>query len=86
MSLSAKGRVLTDSYKKKISDSRLGSKLSNETRAKISATTAPLIGVPVIVKNINTNVEIEYINLTEAAKAIGVSRTAVKKALFQVKY
>ena len=34
-----------------------------------------------LAKNINTGQETEYINLTEAAKAIGVSRTAVKKAL-----
>ena len=48
---------------------------------RISAATTSQIGIPVVVKNINTNEETEYINLTEAAKAIGVSRTAVKKAL-----
>lgn len=35
----------------------------------------------VVVKNINTNEEIEYLSLTDAAKALSVSRTAVKKAL-----
>ena len=34
-----------------------------------------------MVKNIVTGVEVEYENLTKAASAIGVSRTAVKKAL-----
>jgi trimethylamine:corrinoid methyltransferase-like protein len=75
------GRVLSDAEKSKISASRKKIKFSAETRAKISATTSSLIGVPVIVKNIHTNLETEYINLTETAKAIGVSRTAVKKAL-----
>lgn len=60
---------------------RLGIKVSEESRAKISAAKTALIGIPVVVKNINTNEEIEYINLTDAAKATGVSRTAVKKAL-----
>jgi len=36
-----------------------------------------LIGVSVIVKNINTQVETEYKSLTEAVEAINVSRTAV---------
>lgn len=35
----------------------------------------------VLVKNINTQEETEYKTLTEAAEAIGVSRTAVSKAL-----
>lgn len=81
LSLSAIGRILTEQDKKKISNSRKGQKLSDETRAKISASTASLIGVPVIIKNIETNLEVEYTTLTEAAKYLGVSRTAVKKAL-----
>lgn len=85
LSLAAIGRTLTKEDKIKISNSRQGIKLSDETRAKISATIASLIGVPVIVKNISTNEEIEYVSLTEAAKAIGVSRTAVKKALISEK-
>lgn len=60
---------------------RLGYKVSQETRLKNSLATTALIGIPVVVKNINTGQETEYINLTEAAKALGVSRTAVKKAL-----
>lgn len=81
LSVAATGRILTESERQKISDSRKGIKLSDETRTRISASTTALIGIPVIVKNIDINEEIEYINLTEAAKAIGVSRTAVKKAL-----
>lgn len=60
---------------------RLGFKVSEETRKKNSAATTALLGIPVVVKNVNTGEETEYVNLTEAAKAIGVSRTAVKKAL-----
>ncbi len=56
-------------------------KHSEKSLAKMSAATTALIGIPVIVKNIKTNEKFEYINLTEAAKAIGVSRTAFKKAL-----
>jgi len=44
-------------------------------------TITALIGVPVIVKNLNTNEELEFSNLTEAGKYIGVSRTAVRKYL-----
>jgi len=82
LSLAATGRVLTEEDKKKISNARKGIKLSDETRAKISATTIALIGVAVTVKNLDTDQESEYVSLTEAAKAIGVSRTAVKKALY----
>jgi group I intron endonuclease len=81
LSLAATGRILTESDKTKISVARKGIKLSDETRAKISAATIALIGVSVTVKNVNTNIELEYASLTDAAKAIGVSRTAVRKAL-----
>jgi group I intron endonuclease len=81
LSLAATGRILTKEAKKKISSSRQGIKLSDVTRAKLSAAATTLIGVPVIVKNLITLEVIEYTSLTEAALAIGVSRTAVKKAL-----
>lgn len=81
LSAAATGRILTESERKKISDSRKGVRLSDETRSRISASTTALIGIPVVVKNMDTDKETEYVNLTEAAKAIGVSRTAVKKAL-----
>jgi group I intron endonuclease len=81
LSLAATGRILTEEDKKKISNARKGIELSDEVRAKISATIISKIGIPVIIKNKNTMEEIEYINLTEAAKGIGVSRTSIKKAL-----
>jgi len=79
LSLAATGRILTEEDKKKLSSSRQGIKLSDETRAKLSAAATTLVGVPVIVKNLVTLEVTEYTSLTEAAKAIGVSRTAVKK-------
>lgn len=81
LSLAATGRILTESDKIKISIARSGIKLSDETRAKISAATIALIGVSVTVKNVKTETELHYTSLTDAAKAIGVSRTAVRKAL-----
>lgn len=60
---------------------RLGFKVTEDTRLKISAATTARIGLPVLVKNIVTGVEIEYENLTKAALATGVTRTALKKAL-----
>jgi len=79
--LAATGRILTESDKTKISIPLRGIKLSDETRARISASTIALIGVSVIVKNVKTDAELHYASLTDAAKAIGVSRTAVRKAL-----
>ena len=82
LSLAATGRILTESDKTKISIARRGIKLSDETRARISAATIALIGVSVTVKNVKTDTELHYASLTDAAKAIGVSgRTAVRKAL-----
>lgn len=85
LSLAATGRVLTEETKEKISNKRTGITLSEETKAKISETTTSLIGVSVLVKNINTLVETEYKSLTAAAKVIGVSRTAVAKAMLSGK-
>lgn len=82
LSLAARGRILTESDKTKISIARKGIKLSDETRARISAATIALIGISVIVKNVKTDTELQYASLTDAAKAIGVSRTAVRKALY----
>ena len=65
----------------KLSHLRKGIELSDEIRAKISATITSKIGIPVVIKNMSTKEEIEYINLTEAAKSVGVSRTSIKKAL-----
>lgn len=79
LSLAATGRVLTEEDKKKISDARKGITLSVETRSKISAAAVAHRGVTVKVKNINTDIEVEFTSLTDAAKYIGVSRPAVKK-------
>jgi group I intron endonuclease len=81
LSLAATGRVLTEDDKKKISYARTGIKLSYETRAKISAAAKELRGVHVTVTNINTKEVWEFASLTDAAKAIGVSRPAIKKFL-----
>lgn len=82
LSLAATGRVLTESERNKISIARKGIKLSVETRAKISASTIALIGLSVTVKDVNSGTVSEYASITYAAKAIGVSRPAVKKALY----
>lgn len=81
LSLAATGRILTEEERKKISDARKGIQLSDETRAKISAAATTLRGVPVKVKDLNANKELDFVNLTEAGEYIGVSRTAVKKYL-----
>lgn len=73
------GRVLTEADKNKISNARKGITLSPETRSKISAAAVVQRGVTVKVKNVNTNVEVEFASLTDASKFIGVSRPAVKK-------
>jgi len=68
LSLAATGRILSEGEKTKLSRLRKGIILSDEIRAKISATMTSKIGIPVVVKNRSTKEEIEYINLTEAAK------------------
>jgi hypothetical protein len=81
LSLAATGRILTEEERKKLSDARKGIELSSETRAKISAVAIALRGVSVTVKDLNTNEELDFTNLTEAGEFIGVSRTAVRKYL-----
>lgn len=81
LSLAATGRILTEEDRKKISLARKGIKLSDETRAKLSVAAIALRGVSVLVKNVETNEELEFTSLTDAAKAIGVSRTALRKSL-----
>jgi group I intron endonuclease len=77
----AKGRVLSKEIRTKISVARLGIKLSNETRAKLSAITTVKKGIAVKVTNIVSGEINQYATLTLAALALGVSRTAVKKAM-----
>jgi group I intron endonuclease len=81
ISKAATGRKLSDETKVKISKGRLGIVLSDETRAKISAATTAIHGVAVMVKNIQTGETQEYSTMTEAAKALFVSRTTVKNIL-----
>lgn len=73
--------LLDDELRERRSLARKGIKQSDGARARIQAAVTERLGIAVVVKNIHTNEETEYVNLTEAAKAIGVSRTAVKKAL-----
>jgi group I intron endonuclease len=77
----ATGRVLSDETRAKISVARKGIKLSDETRAKLSAAATAIQGVAVEVTNIKTG-EINYFStMTEAATALGVSRTAIRKTI-----
>ena len=80
LSLAASKRVLTESERRKLSDVRTGTKMLDITRKKISESTISNIGVGVVVKDIISNQEKLYSNMTEAAKDIGVTRPAVKKA------
>lgn len=79
MSIAATGRILTEEDKQKIFDARKGVILSAETRFKLSSAAIAFRGITVIVKNVDTNEELEFASLTDAAKFIGVSRPAVRK-------
>lgn len=81
LALAATGRILTEEDKKKISDARTGIKLSDETRSKISEAAIKLRGVSVVVTNVNTKEMLEFASLTDAGKAFGVTRSAIKKYL-----
>jgi group I intron endonuclease len=81
LSKAAMGRILSPEHRKKLSEQKEGIKLSNITRAKISKAAVILRGVTVSVKDIKTSVTTEYASLTEAAMALGVSRTAVRKSV-----
>lgn len=80
LSLAASKRTLTELEKKKLSDTRIGIKLSDITRQKISESMIARVGVSVIVKDMDTNTEKTYYDMTTAAKELGVSRTAIKKS------
>lgn len=86
LSLAATGRILSEDDKDKISNKRLGIKLSEETKSKISAAAISLIGISVVVKNINTQVETEYKSLTEAAEAIGLVEQLYQKLCLLVNH
>ena len=80
LSKAATGRILNPELRKKLSEERKGIKLSSITRAKISKAAVALRGVTVSVKDLETSITTVYSSLTEAAIALGVSRTAVRKA------
>jgi group I intron endonuclease len=80
IAIAATGRVLSEETKAKISAARKGIKLSDETRAKLSAATAAIHGVSIEVTNIKTGEIEEFSTMTAAGAALGVSRTAIKKA------
>lgn len=65
--------------KAKLSEIRKGIKLSSSTRKKISEKIISLIAVAVVITDIENNIDKQYSNLAEAANAIGISRTAIKK-------
>ena len=81
LSKAATGRILTEETKKKLSSIKKGNKLSIETRAKLSKIAILREGVSVEIKNIVTGETKQYASLTLAGLEIGVSRTAIKKAL-----
>jgi group I intron endonuclease len=81
LSKAARGRTLSLELRKKLSEQREGVKLSSITRVKISKAAVALRGVTVLVKDIETSVTKEYGSLTEAARALDVSRTAVRKSV-----
>jgi|SRR5919204_3450991 group I intron endonuclease len=81
LSKAATGRILSLELRKKLSEQREGIKLSSITRDKISKAAVALRGVTVAVKDIETSVTKEYASLTEAARALNVSRTAVRKSV-----
>ena len=77
----ATGRILSEQTKAKISNARKGIKLSNETRNKLSIILGKRYGVSVEVTNIISGEIKQYTTLTIAASTLGVTRTAVKKAM-----
>jgi hypothetical protein len=52
---------------------------NRKTLSTVNATAARIISI--IVKNIKTNDKLEYTSLTDAGKALGVSRASVSQAL-----
>jgi len=77
----ATGRILSKEARAKFSMAREGKKLSDQTKAKLSAIGTIRSGVGVEVINIISCEIKQYPTLTLAALALGVSRTAVKKAM-----
>lgn len=83
LSKAASNRILSELEKKKLSQIRLGVKLSEVTRKKITETVTSKIGVPVIVKDLETGSEKPFNSLTQAAEYLNVTRTAISKCLLK---
>jgi group I intron endonuclease len=81
LSKAATGRVLSEETKTKISCARKGMTLSNKTREKLSLIGTIRIGIPIEVRNVISNEVKEYPSLTLASSNMGVSRTAIRKAI-----
>lgn len=81
LSKSATGRILSEETKTKISLAKKGTKLSENTKEKLSILGINREGVSVKVLNINSNEVKVYPSLTSASLTLGVSRTAVRKAM-----
>jgi group I intron endonuclease len=77
----ASGRILSKEAKTKISLARTGTRLSNETKTKLSNIGAAIRGVPVKITNTLTGEVKQCSTLTLASIALGISRTAIKKAM-----
>jgi len=73
--------VQSEDTKKKLSLIKKGNKLSEKTRAKLSLIGIKREGVSVEVKNINSGEIKQYLSLTSASLDLGVSRTAIRKAI-----
>jgi hypothetical protein len=72
----------TEATLAKLSKIRIGTKLSEETRAKVSAQRKGVGGIKVWVTNIETGIVNEYASLVDVAKAIDVkSHHTIKKYL-----
>jgi group I intron endonuclease len=81
----ALARVLSEETKINISVAKIGVKLSEETKAKLSDVGAKIRGVSVEIVNTITGEIKQYLTLTSAGLALGVSRTAIKKAIISGK-
>jgi group I intron endonuclease len=81
----ATNRILDNEVRAKISLTRKGIKLSEETKMKLSVIAIEREGVAIYVTNILTNEVKEYVTITLASKSLGISRTAIRNSLISGK-
>lgn len=81
LSLAASKIILSEEEKNKLSLYRLGKEMPLSTRSKISYSAYKLWGITVEVNDTKSNTIEQFPSLTNATERLGVSRTAVKKAL-----